>query len=160
MQSHDEEAKRLISNCHKRWLTAVEVLKVMEFLKNHQELVQKSLPFRPICGSIVAIDFDKKKSKWKEDGYEYEKRANDRGFKEHSEKIGEDKKLLCLYSSVASSDAVYKTIDHFDCAEIKMQRRIFRHPDLYPNLVLVQYFLSKKLKRPEDKTNDTSGDKK
>lgn len=156
-----EEAKRLISNGYRRWLTAIELTKVMAYIQDCPCLMQKSLPYRPSCGSIVAIDYNLKKSKWKDDGYEYEKRANDRGFKEHSERIGDDKKVVCLYSSVSTGDDVYKNLEQHssDAAEVKFQRRIYRLPDQFPELVLVHYFVSKKLRRPDEKGHEMSCEK-
>jgi hypothetical protein len=105
------------------------------------------------------LEFDKKKAKWKDDGFSYERRANDVGFKEHSERIGDDKKLVCLYSSIAREDPIYDehNFKSSSDAEIKFQRRIYKHLELYPNLIIVHYFASKKLKKAaEEKRSATS----
>lgn len=151
-QNAIEDGKKTLQNACKRWLTACEISRVFAFaaMKEGAEILcVPSLPLRPPSGSIFVLDYDTKRQKWKEDGYGYERRPNDVGFKEHSERIGDDKKIVCLYSSVCHSDPAYDDYRSQPAAEVKFQRRIYRHVDLEPRLLVVHYFMSRKLKKVE-----------
>ena len=147
-----EDGKKTLQNAGKRWLTACEISRILAFADTREGselLCVPTLPMRPPSGSLFVLNYDKKKQKWKEDGYGYERRPNDVGFKEHSERIGDDKKIVCLYSSVCQSDPAYDEYRRHPHAEVKFQRRIYRNVDLEPRLLVVHYFMSKKLKKSE-----------
>lgn len=151
-QSIVEDGRKTLQNACKRWLTACEISRVLAYAttaEGAEALCVAALPLRPASGSIFVLDYDKKRAKWKEDGYSYERRPNDVGFKEHSERIGDDKKIVCLYSSVSNTDPAYEEQQHNPGVDLKFQRRIYRHVDLEPRLLLVHYFMSRKLKKVE-----------
>ena len=142
-----DDCKRILQNAKSRWLTVNEILTLLSYIEPVADtsVVLRSLPLRPPIGSIFLVDYSKKKSKWKDDGYSYERRSNDTGFKEHSEKLGDDKKMVCLYSSISKEDAAYEDIKLSSEVEVKLQRRIYRHTDLHADLAVVHYFYSKRL---------------
>jgi CG-1 domain len=151
-QSVIEDGKKILQNTSKRWLTACEISRILAFADTKEGgelLCVPTLPIRPLSGSLFVLDYDNKRQKWKEDGYAYERRPNDVGFKEHSERIGDDKKIVCLYSSICDSDPAYDEFRKFHQAEVKFQRRIYRNVDLDPRLLVVHYFMSRKLKKSE-----------
>jgi hypothetical protein len=154
---HNQEAQRLLQHSTKRWLTASEISHLLAFASTlPASMLSHSLSFRPPPGSLFLLDLDKKKGRWKDDGYKYERRGTTKGFREYSERIGEDKSLVCLYSCVDCDDEVYAQQSlGTDC---KVQRRIYRLPELHPNLAIIHYFVSRKMKRTEDKLGEASTD--
>lgn len=161
MQTEDDIG-RFLQIANQRWLTAREILNLMQlvspFIKTNK--LERKIPLRPALGSLLIINLDKKKSRWKEDGYQYEKRPNGAGFKEYSEKIGDDKSITCYYSAIDQEDLVYQSLTESSTkeAEVKIQRRIYRTSveNDYQDLAVVHYFLSKRFKRSEEKFSEIS----
>lgn len=101
------------------------------------------IPRRPSFGSLFIIS-NSTGSKWKKDGYLFEKRNSGKGYKETSEKIGANKLITCRYSSISRDDEIYLT-RLFSTSNINdvLQRRIFSKTEKTPAYYIVQYYFKR-----------------
>ena len=151
--------------CTKRWLKPQEIIYLLKEHSLFEDLKTEQLPKRPDTGSIFIVT-NTKKAKWKDDGYEYTKRNNGRGFKESSEilTLNGKKMIACLYSNISEEDVIYQqnnvnnqfvlepSQNNFKKTEDVYQRRIFKlmkeyvtQLDCNEDIVIIQYLKKNKM---------------